>query len=731
MSEVFPESDPSLGSELLTPEQLSLVADVLGSALVVSESNMAAGYDERRELAWDTLDTVFAMQDSLTNRRGGKVVLEDRMGWRPNATQLEELREELAPVQRRLRMLRGAEKCLKDEAFIESLPGTPLRWNQDEIVDGTASFALYAPRTTPEGGKSGAIVSATGSGKTAAIAKAATMLKYGELKQDPTRILVLEPTQDLVVQTVGAKGDRGFGRFAPQLDVGEYYQHKKDLKKDVVVMCFPSFMQLVEQGKMPYFDVVIVDEAHLALAEKMGGAIREYSKDKYLILATATDKYSAERTIFEIAEHEIYRMELLEAIKRGVLAPARAYLLEAEPVIDPATLPTEAAERKKAIRVARFRARLHAALPYIRKEIERGVGVFVKVPPGNDTGHAVDYAKMLNDVIAFGDEGMSGRMNWIKADPVSGSRKRQTRRERYEIIQKFDEGTGDVLVSVRLLREGIDVPHNKAFFNCDPGESEVDQKQWMGRSLRLTVHPVTRKPIEAHLYDFADKELGDRQATAVKILKTKSGQAVKAERSYDEEAEAARRRRQVRRQPEAVKIEGIDVATLGEVAVGHDRNVRTLIEAGALSVATATFANEILDLATAAKELGIPPRELGKILDEIGSSRSEINRDDLALIREMFPERIKLSPLPRTGWVDIRDIHQNIVQNAVTAVPRLLGFLGTVRANGIPDSEYAAPYGKARFFNHDQVNEIRAFYRLPPLSEEEIRGLSVHRREHS
>lgn len=729
MIEASPETIYA-GSDYLTQAEIALVVDVLGPAFAFTESGLSGGYDERRELAWDTLEAVRVMQDSLTDRRGQPLYISDHLSWRPSSKQLEELRTELAPVQRRFRMMRAADKCVKDETFLESLPGTPLRWNQLEIGDAAADFVLFAPRSTPEGGKSGAIVSPTGSGKTPAIAKTVAMLKHGELKQDPARILVLEPTQDLVIQTVGRKGDRGFGRFAPHLDVGEYYQHTKQLNKEVVVMCFPSFMKLFQEGKLPFFDAVIVDEAHLALAEKMGAAIKEYSKDKILILATATDRYSPEKTIFEIAQHEIYRMELVEAIHRGVLAPTRAFLLKAEPVIDESTLPLNKLDRKRAIREAYFRARLKAALPHIRAEVERGVGIFIKVPPGNTTGHAVDYAKIIKDMVAFGDQGMS-RMKWIKANPVTSARQHQTREQQIEVLEEFDKGSGDALVSVRKLREGIHLPHNKGFFNCDPGESEVDELQWMGRSLSLTVDPFKKKPIEAHLYDFEYPPLGDKQATAVKLLKTKPGELVEAERPYAEEDKAARARRKLRRRPEAVRIDGINVGTIGEVAVGHGRHVQALIDVGALSVATATFQDDRLTLPRAAQELGIPPRELANLLALVNASAEDIRIGDLVRLRELFPEKLNFQELPAEGWADIRDVASNIIRNldASSPLPRLLTFLDTARASGINSRPFKASYGVARFYSYRQVNMLRKQYGLRPLTTEELYNLSAHRNQ--
>jgi len=719
-----------LGSNPLNPDELALIADVLRPAFTYSEASFSPDYDERRELGWDTLDAVFAMQDSLTNRRGEKLAIKDPVGWRPDVVQREQLREQLGSVQRRFRMLRGVERCLKDETFVETLPGTPLRWNQEEMMDAWADFLMHASRSVDEDGKSqkgksGALISATGTGKTGVIAKAIAMMKTGELEHDPFTTVVLEPTQDLVAQTVGASGDRGLGRFAPHLDVGEYFQHNKQLKKPVVVMCIPSFLKLVAEGKMPFFDAVIVDEAHLALGQKVGDAIKEYASDKILVGVTATDEYSPDRTVFEVFDHEIYRMGLVEAVKRGVLAPVRAFLLKAEPVIDPSTLPLDPVEQRRAIRAARLRARLEVAIPIIRKEVERGVGTFVKVPPGDKTAHAFDYAKTLRDHIVHGEAGI-GRARWINAQPVSGVRSKQTRKQRVEIIDNYDDGDGDVLVSVRLLREGVDLPHTKGFIDAHPGTSKVDKEQWSGRALRLTVDPFTSKPIEAHLYDFEDKELGNAQATAIKLLNLKHGEAIGPDRPYHEEAEASKKRRQAKRRPEAVRLEAIDVGVLGEVAVGHGKGVDKLIEAGSIAVATATFRDEKLDLAGAARELGVSPRLLGELLEQVGSDPDDIKLEELALIRELFPEKLKFQELPEEGWIDIRDVAANIAEN-LEASPRLLTFVGTARVNGIHSRTFRAPYGNARFYNYRQVNAIRRLYGLGPLSADEIVGLSAHR----
>lgn len=82
---------------------------MLGWAFALDEEKLSSGYDERRELVLDTLEAVFALQGSLRDRRGQQLQIDDPLGWRPTRNQREQLLTQLAPVQRRFRMLRGAE----------------------------------------------------------------------------------------------------------------------------------------------------------------------------------------------------------------------------------------------------------------------------------------------------------------------------------------------------------------------------------------------------------------------------------------------------------------------------------------------------------------------------------------------------------------------------------------------------------------------------------------------
>jgi superfamily II DNA or RNA helicase len=648
---------------------------------------LTEGYDERHRTVLDVYLALTQMRENVRQaalRRGISVTDEDLANWRPGAAEVAKLRRDLERQRKMMTMIRGTEAFVDDLEAESRRSGVPMRAHQRNTVFKFEEFLIHAQRDE-HGGKSGYFDLPTGVGKTTIFANIAAALKHDEEPGDPTKVLVLVPTKIILDQTIGRHGQRGFGKFAPHLDVGAYYQDEKDLSHDVTVMCNASFNRLCEEGRMPDYDVIIVDEADTAMGETTGGNVRQYSKGRVSVGLTATTETADGRDVSELFTHLVDRMKLGDAIRGGLLAPTRAWVRRVEPQIDWSTLPTEPAARKAAIRAARLKAWKEDAVEFIKKEVERGVGVLVHCPAGDDIDHAVKYAAHLRDKLVRDPSAANHR--WLRAAFVGGTYKRQKKKQRRTILELFDEGEVDAVTYNEAVGRGFDNPHVKAHVDLVPSKRT---KQHKGRALRLSFGHDGR-PLVAHLIDYEDPELGDEQETGVSILGVKDGELVDHDPG---EAIMPQPRRRVKRHYADADIIGIIASTVAEAALDHEVTPAAPSEAEIEASVDRLSENAPVDRAEACRILGISPVTYNQIVAGLGSNpHNPIRYADLHAIRELYPG-LQAPPLPQDGdYVHaVRAVHES----PITA--RAFSVMSYGRARGIHPHRFTGPDGKVGFY---------------------------------
>lgn len=635
--------------------ELQFVCQILDSDTQSYPKTNTGIYDERRAIYDDVIRAREDLRNSLHQTAldvGLEIDDAEVAAWQPTPVQIDFLKETLAPQRKRLRMVEGIAQFASDQQDIAQSLGVPLRGYQREAVEAFGEFLTYATRNNEQSGKSGIIEMPTGTGKTGIFANIAAQLKYGEQPREPIRVLVLVPTQTILDQTVGLHGERGFGKFAPHLDVGAYYQDEKDLNSEVVVMTTASFNGLMSENKMSHFDAVIVDEAHTVIAEKTANRIKDYCADKIAIGLTATPEYDEERSAYNVFEHQIYKMKFPDAVHSGKLAPIRGHLKNAEPELDLIHLPKDPVERHRALRAARMKARFLEAEKIIKNGIERGLGVIVRCPAGDDINLAVTFSDYLKDqLVRTGDSGAS---RWINADFVGGSSRRQDREFRKRIIEDFDNGDSDVLFYVKALGMGWDSPHAKVLVNLAPTTSAVEMRQAIGRTSRLIVHS-DGTPVEAEVYDFRDPDLKN-QYTCLDALETKSGELL-GHRHTNEEAPIPISKR-FRREATA-EVLGVVATTLGEITIEHDEGI-ALPDGVEISAVVERMQRKTLPLDEACRILGVSLPTLRGMLTSVGSSPTgAIKKDELMTILDLYP-KLNVETVPNAGYKGLKELSDQL-----------------------------------------------------------------------
>jgi superfamily II DNA or RNA helicase len=672
-----------------------LAEQALGFGIPQASDFLPEGmHDERRRIYALATSKAFDLRDTLVTiagQQGIEVTQEQIDAWTPDDAQSDFLNAQLRKERQRLRIMEGISAYNDGDKTLRK--GVKLREHQNTTLSRFSKFLVEKPPHNEVGGKKALIKLPTGTGKTGAFSKLAEAAKSQEDPNDPVRVLILVPTQQLVNQTIG-KGTRSSGlkKFAPDIDAGGYYEHSQELEKEVVVMCTPSFNILVEKGEMPHFDMVIADEAHTTVGPLTRPNLENYTQDKILLgLSATTDK------AVKMYGKPIYSMELDEAIcQYGLLANVTARLLEASADIDESTLPENKEQREKIKQVALFKARMAVALPKIKDAISRDLGVVIRVPAGGDIAYAKLATKILRGekskefdympYVTQRDQHGRQKIKKVTATEIGGTE--QSAADKEFILNKYDSGELDVLIHVKQLGMGWDSPRAKAFFNLDPTSTNAadDLVQNFGRVLRLydvsdPRDPNKRIPVDAEAWDFVDENLGENQYTCANALNCRPGEYMEYSPSSPSTPPKL---------PEAlpdIQVQNIQEQLVGELAMkflGEPEDDILPTPDG-------------VTLQEGALWLGISTATLGHMLSV---DRSTIlSADELNHVLAEYPA-LNAAPLPERGYISL----DSILEQAGIP-PRKKNVIATnLRAHGYTVHRYRTASGFNYYLSEEDLD---------------------------
>lgn len=421
---------------------------------------------------------------------------------------------------------RGIQSYLSNSELVHVL-----RPHQSEVFGDFASFF-------ENGNTRGYVTLPTGTGKTVLFVELSkALLSVNPEEARPPRILVVTPTKDLVTQTLGRTGEKGYGKFAPELKVGSFYTHssqeerkniqdysvvvttyaslnhlsrketmkpvtnfeeevlKSDIYKDLVLEYGLEIANTIVSGykeKMPsghklleHFDVIFLDEAHHAIMGNAGNIVDNLPKDKVVIGFTATPEASEIRSLRNRLPHKIHELKLNEAADMGLIAPISPIGVASGVKINGSDLYNSEGEfldsRLAALAFNPERNRLIVEAAKVFSD--HGIGTIISCIAGGEVWHARHIAELLLK------EG-------IRAKAVySGIEGRD------EIYRQFESGELDVLTYVGMLSEGWDSSRAKGLIIGRPTRSFIVAKQRLGR--------ITRPGNNAFVIDIQDSFEGN------------------------------------------------------------------------------------------------------------------------------------------------------------------------------------------------------------------------------
>jgi len=303
-----------------------------------------------------------------------------------------------------------------------------------------------------EGYRRGLVVMATGLGKT-------WLAAFDSQQMNAKRVLFVAHREEILNQA-----EETFVRIRPNVKVGRYNGKERDLNVD---MLFASIQTLgrahhLQAFGRDHFDYVVVDEFHHASARTYQRLLAHFSP-RFLLGLTATPERTDQSDILALCDDNlVFNKDLFDGIEAKLLCPFTyqgiADIVDYEEIswrngkFDPTQLVNQLATRARAMH--NFR---HWQLHHQTRTL------------------AFCISKNHADFMAnyFTRQG-------VKAVSVHSDSKVR----RNEALTQLREGGIEIIFSVDLFNEGVDLPSIDTVLMLRPTESKIVFLQQLGRGLR-------------------------------------------------------------------------------------------------------------------------------------------------------------------------------------------------------------------------------------------------------
>ena len=251
--------------------------------------------------------------------------------------------------------------------------------------------------------------------------------------------------------------------FGNSVTYGMFNKDNKDIEADFLFagnMIMSRSLELFDPGT---FDYIVIDECHHAAASTYKKII-EYFKPEFLIGLTATPERMDNQDIFEMFDQNVpFELRLRDAIMNGLVVPFKYYGIR-DALVDYG-LP-KGQERKM---VAQLADEEHCGFIISEIEKHRPEGKLKALAFCRDVTHA----RMMS-------EALSERYHTAY---LTGKNSVGERIRAYNDLQS-DTAPLEILCTVDILNEGVDIPGTNMVLFLRPTDSSTVFIQQLGRGLR-------------------------------------------------------------------------------------------------------------------------------------------------------------------------------------------------------------------------------------------------------
>ena len=258
---------------------------------------------------------------------------------------------------------------------------------------------------------------------------------------------------------------------AYEYNMGFFMNSTKDTKKDII---FASVQSLGKERYLneryfdkDYFDYIVVDEFHHAVSKNYQNIIN-YFNPKFMLGLTATPDRLDNKDVFSICDYNtVYEATLKTAIDKGWLVPFRYYGIYDESVnYDKVEYKNGKYNEKELEKALSVNNRAELILKHYKKyKSTRALGFCTS------KSHAEFMAKYFNE-------------NGVPSCAVYSSNEGEYNEERSIALKKLRDEDINVIFSVDMFNEGLDIKSIDMVMFLRPTESPTVFLQQLGRGLR-------------------------------------------------------------------------------------------------------------------------------------------------------------------------------------------------------------------------------------------------------
>ena len=308
-----------------------------------------------------------------------------------------------------------------------------------------------------EGASKGLVQAATGVGKT-------YLAAFDSAKFN--RVLFVAHREEILKQAAAS-----FRNVRKSEDYGFFYGKRKDTDKSVIFASVATLGRTEYLKKKyfseDYFDYIVIDEFHHAVNEQYRKIVN-YFKPKFMLGLTATPERMDGKNIYEICDYNVpYEISLKEAINKGILVPFHYYGVYDETDYDGLHLVKGRYDERELTEIYRNNGRRYELIykHYRKYRSKRALGFCCS------RQHAEEMAK------EFCNRGIASVAVYSNADGEFSE-------DREKAIEKLKNQEINVIFSVDMFNEGLDIASLDLVMFLRPTESPIVFLQQLGRGLR-------------------------------------------------------------------------------------------------------------------------------------------------------------------------------------------------------------------------------------------------------
>lgn len=328
-------------------------------------------------------------------------------------------------------------------------PEPPVQPVAPTEVQREALDALEATRQ--DGYRAGLVVMATGLGKT-------WLAAFDSSRPSVRRTLFVAHREEILSQSRDV-----FRAVRPDAELGLYYGREKQGDADVVFASVQTLSRRLDEFDPDDFDYVVVDEFHHAAAASYRTVIDHFSPDFLLGLTATPNRMDGADLLALCGDNLVFECDLVEGIRREQLVPFHYWGLK--DIVDFEPVPW---------RNGKFDPAALALAVETTDRAQQDLDAWREHGRGPTLGFccSITHADFMAGF--FTKHGVTAIA--VHSGPSSAPRT--------ESIEQLRDGAIQVLFTVDVFNEGLDVPAIETVLMLRPTQSPVIFLQQLGRGLR-------------------------------------------------------------------------------------------------------------------------------------------------------------------------------------------------------------------------------------------------------